>query len=90
MLHDYHRVHAAAGGAIAKTGTHYEKMLPVGFRQWTYRFALDRSHLDVHSNGFSPLRRSLAERIAVLERGDVPPQSIQGSFAGSTDNHESG
>ncbi len=71
MLHDYHRVHAAAGGAIAKTGTHYEKMLPVGFRRWMYRFALDRSHLDTFIERFfaAPVVRS-AKRIAALERGD--------------------
>jgi NAD(P)H-quinone oxidoreductase subunit 5 len=71
MLHDYHRVHAAAGGALPKTGTHYEKMLPVGFRRWMYRFALDRSHLDTFIERFfaAPIVRS-AKRVAALERGD--------------------
>jgi NAD(P)H-quinone oxidoreductase subunit 5 len=46
MLHDYHRVHAAAGGQVAKTGTHYEALLTAGARRWMYRMALDRGHFD--------------------------------------------
>jgi NADH-quinone oxidoreductase subunit L len=46
MLHDYHRVHAASGGNLGRTGTHYEAMLPPGVRGWLYRLALDRGHLD--------------------------------------------
>lgn len=46
MLHDYHRLHAAAGGHLVKPGSHYELLLPAGVRAWLYRYALDRSHLD--------------------------------------------
>ncbi|MEI9814377.1 MAG: proton-conducting transporter membrane subunit [Acidobacteriota bacterium] len=46
MLHDYHRVHAAAGGQLGKTGEHYDNMLPEGLRLWAYRAALDRAFYD--------------------------------------------
>jgi len=45
-LHDYHRIHAAAGGHLAPTGRHVETLLPEALRLWLYRFALDRGHLD--------------------------------------------
>ena len=54
MLHDYHRVHAAAGGHLATTGEHYKHILPESVRMWAYRFALDRGFYD-----------ALASRIAV-------------------------
>jgi NAD(P)H-quinone oxidoreductase subunit 5 len=54
MLHDYHRVHAAAGGHLAATGDHYERLLPESVRLWVYRFALDRGFYD-----------ALVQRIAV-------------------------
>jgi len=46
MLHDYHQVHAAAGGHIGKTGKHYESFIPQGLQLWLYRMAIDRGHLD--------------------------------------------
>jgi NADH-quinone oxidoreductase subunit L len=46
MLHDYHHVHAAAGGELHQTGQHYEKLLSEPVRRWLYRLALDRGHLD--------------------------------------------
>jgi NADH-quinone oxidoreductase subunit L len=46
MLHDFHHVHAAAGGQLARTGEHYELLLPAPARNWLYRLALDRGHLD--------------------------------------------
>lgn len=45
-LHDYHRIHAAAGGHLAPTGRHAETLLPLALQRWLYRFALDRGHLD--------------------------------------------
>jgi NADH-quinone oxidoreductase subunit L len=71
MLHDDHRVHAAAGGHVAKTGAHYQAALPAGFRSWLYRLALDRCHLDTLVDRFlgSPFLAS-AEWLAALERGD--------------------
>lgn len=46
MLHDYHRVHAAAGGHLAQTGTHYEVILPAWVRSWLYRAGLERGYYD--------------------------------------------
>lgn len=46
MLHDHHRVEAAAGGHFSPTGYHYEKLLPARLRGWLYRLALARGHHD--------------------------------------------
>jgi NAD(P)H-quinone oxidoreductase subunit 5 len=46
MLHDYHRVHAAAGGDLEPTGEHYERFLPEGVRLWLYRAAVERGYYD--------------------------------------------
>ncbi len=76
MLHDYHRVHAAAGGHFAKTGAHYEAALPEGLRNWLYRLAIDRCHLDTMLDRFvaGPFTAS-AERLAALDRGDPHQRS---------------
>ena len=46
MLHDYHRIHAAAGGHLGKTGKHYEGLLPEGVRNWLYNIAVERGYYD--------------------------------------------
>ncbi len=46
MLHDYHRVHAAAGGHLAKTGAVYERLVPQGLQVWLYRAGLERGYYD--------------------------------------------
>lgn len=46
MLHDHHRVEAAAGGHFGPTGHHYEKLIPARLRGWLYRLALARGHHD--------------------------------------------
>jgi NAD(P)H-quinone oxidoreductase subunit 5 len=46
MLHDYHRMHAAAGGQLGTTGGHYDRLVPEALRLWAYRFALDRGFYD--------------------------------------------
>jgi len=46
MLHDYHRVQAAAGGHLGRTGVHYEWLLPEGVRGWLYRAAIERGYYD--------------------------------------------
>lgn len=46
MLHDYHRVHAAAGGHLGRTGVHYEFLLGAGVRDWLYRAAIERGYYD--------------------------------------------
>jgi len=47
MLHDYHRVHAAAGGQLAQTGAHFERLFPRSVRAWLYRISVERTHDDV-------------------------------------------
>ena len=70
MLHDYHRVHAAAGGHLPKPGQHYDTLLPIAVQRWLYRFALDRCHLDTLTDRWiaAPTLK-LAQRLAALERG---------------------
>ncbi|MBC8168033.1 MAG: hypothetical protein H7Y20_19465 [Bryobacteraceae bacterium] len=46
MLHEYHGMHAAAGGHLARTGDHYRTFLSSPVRAWLYRLALDRGHHD--------------------------------------------
>jgi NAD(P)H-quinone oxidoreductase subunit 5 len=52
MLHDFHRVHAAAGGHLGETGAHYEQLLPEVAQGWLYRLALDRGHHDTFLDRF--------------------------------------
>ncbi len=44
-LHDYHRMHAAAGGELGRTDT-LLGALPAGMRLWLYRFGLERGFFD--------------------------------------------
>ncbi len=44
-LHDYHRMHAAAGGDLGPTDTILAAM-PTGLRLWLYRFGLERGFFD--------------------------------------------
>ena len=44
-LHDYHRMHAAAGGELGQTDT-LLAVLPAGLRLWLYRFGLERGFYD--------------------------------------------
>jgi NADH-quinone oxidoreductase subunit L len=46
MLHDFHRVHAAAGGQLGKTGVHYQHLVPGSFRLMLYRAAIERGYYD--------------------------------------------
>lgn len=45
MLHDHHKMHAAAGGELEKADTLLAS-LPVSMRLWLYRFGLDRGFYD--------------------------------------------
>ena len=69
MLHDHHRMHAAAGGHLGATGAHFESFLPQSMQHWLYRLALDRGHHDTLLDRFAvaPLVR-LAERLQQLEQ----------------------
>ncbi|MBC8166471.1 MAG: hypothetical protein H7Y20_11445 [Bryobacteraceae bacterium] len=60
MLHDFHQMHAAAGGHLPKGGGQYEKILSLGARAWLYRLALDRCHVD------TLLDRSIAQPLMAL------------------------
>lgn len=57
-LHEYHQIHAAAGGHLEPTGLHFEALMPYKMRLWLYRLALDRGHLDSLLDGLfvAPLR----------------------------------
>lgn len=68
MLHDFHRVHAAAGGHLGDTGAHYEQLLPETMQGWLYRLALDRGHHDTFLDRFivAPVIR-LASRLNQIE-----------------------
>ena len=46
MLHDYHRVHSAAGGHLGKTGRHAERFLPKRLQAGLYRFSLEFGSYD--------------------------------------------
>lgn len=46
MLHDYHRMHAAAGGHLAATGAHLNRLTPEFLRLPLYRFGLERGFYD--------------------------------------------
>jgi len=52
MLHDYHRMHSAAAGHLAKTGKHYDLFVPVGVQLWLYRMGLERGFIDVMIDRF--------------------------------------
>lgn len=80
MLHDYHRVHAAAGGHLGKTGAHYEGLLPQSVRTWLYNAGVERGYYD------ALLDRAVAGPVSRLARwlegleprreagGQVPPE----------------
>ncbi|MEZ5356607.1 MAG: proton-conducting transporter membrane subunit [Bryobacteraceae bacterium] len=53
MLHDYHRMHAAAGGHLGRTGEHYHGIIPPGVRLWLYRAGLERGFYDALVDRFA-------------------------------------
>jgi NAD(P)H-quinone oxidoreductase subunit 5 len=77
MLHDYHRVHAAAGGDMGKTGAHYERVLPHGVRFWLYRAAVERGYYDALLDRIvtTPVLR-LARWCASFESGRPGPSRL--------------
>lgn len=46
MLHDYHRLHAAASGNLAETGAHYHFFVPKKAQLWLYALGLERGCYD--------------------------------------------
>jgi NADH:ubiquinone oxidoreductase subunit 5 (subunit L)/multisubunit Na+/H+ antiporter MnhA subunit len=75
MLHDFHQIHAAAGGHLTATGAYYESIIPGTLRDWLYRFSLDRGHLDTVLERFfiGPLERA-AQALSAMERIWSPPR----------------
>lgn len=76
MLRDYHRLHAASGGNLDATGSHYETMLPVSVQHWLYRFALGRGFYDSVVDRFvaAPVLM-VAKLLGVFEpEGDPVPE----------------
>ncbi|MFN0121666.1 MAG: proton-conducting transporter membrane subunit [Blastocatellia bacterium] len=73
MLHDHHRVHAAAGGHLGATGGWLAALLPQRAQLWLYRLALDRGHHDTMLDRFvaGPVVR-LAEWIQGVEHMLAP------------------
>jgi NADH-quinone oxidoreductase subunit L len=67
-LHEFHGIHAAAGGHLPRTGGLYEKWLPARVQLALYRLAVDRGHHDALLDRYliGPLRR-LAGRLAPAE-----------------------
>lgn len=70
MLHDYHRVHAAAGGHLDPTGGHYESLLPKSVQLWLYRVAIGRGFYDSIVDRFviAPVKKA-ANLLSVFELG---------------------
>jgi NAD(P)H-quinone oxidoreductase subunit 5 len=71
MLHDYHRIHAAAGGALGETGSHYERWVPRSWQRWLYVLGLERGGYDALVDRFV-LRpaRAAGEWLAWVEPAD--------------------
>lgn len=73
MLHDYHQVHAAAGGHLAKTGRHLDSLLPQSVQLWMYRMSMDRGHLDtLLENLFIQPLQQLSRGLARLDQIGLP------------------
>ncbi len=80
MLHDYHRVHSAAGGHFDPTGDHFESMLPKTVQIMLYRIALGRGFYDALVDRFvvAPVLW-LARMLSKIEPQWVKPSTIPGS-----------
>jgi len=57
-LHEFHQMHASAGGNLEQPGTYYSLLVPTSLRRWFYRLALERGYLDALLDRFVvvPLR----------------------------------
>lgn len=74
-LHEFHGLHAAAGGHLPRTGAHFERLLPPRVQLWLYRLAIDRGHHDAIVDRFlmGPLRKS-AKQMTRIDRLTFPSQ----------------
>jgi NAD(P)H-quinone oxidoreductase subunit 5 len=87
MLHDYHKMHSAAGGDLSPTGRHLEDLFPQRMQLWLYRWALDRGHLDTMLDRYAidPLMRlsKLFARLDGMGKAALSIQSSPGSIQSS-------
>ncbi|MEK0445596.1 MAG: hypothetical protein RLZZ399_917 [Verrucomicrobiota bacterium] len=78
MLHDHHRVHAAAGGHLDPTGEHLEALLPKRLQLFLYRIAIGRGFYDAVVDRFviAPMK-GLAGALSLFEPRWIcqPPQA---------------
>ncbi len=83
MLHDYHRVHAAAGGHFEPTGDHFESFLPKSVQIMLYRIALGRGFYDALVDRFIvfPIFKlaGLIQYLEVGTSGDDPDSKVAAS-----------
>jgi NAD(P)H-quinone oxidoreductase subunit 5 len=86
MLHDYHKMHSAAGGDLSPTGKHLEDLFPQRMQLWLYRWALDRCHLDTILDRYAihPLMR-LSRLFARLDGMGKAALSLQDSAGQEAD-----
>lgn len=80
MLHDHHRVYAAAGGNLGRTGEYYEGALPPALRLVLYRIGLERGFYDAFADRFivAPILR-LSRGLAAFEpkpNPDTKPRTV--------------
>ncbi len=68
MLHDHHRIHAAAGGQLDPTGEQYDSLLPQAVQVWLYRVALGRGFYDSIVDRFIivPMKK-ISQSLAIFE-----------------------
>lgn len=90
MLRDYHRVHAAAGGKMSPTGSHYESLLSPALQLWLYRLALGRGFYDAIVERWivAPVQ-AVARWLAIFEpqppkkqpAADTPAQAVESTVS---------
>ena len=88
MLHDYHRVHAAAGGELAETGRQYSLLLPDAAQHWLYTLGMERGCYDALLERFllRPVR-GLAAGLSRIEPANwrrAAPQPVADAEASAT------
>jgi NAD(P)H-quinone oxidoreductase subunit 5 len=69
LLHDYHTLENAIGESLSHQPGIWERRLPAPFRDWCYRFALERGYFDSLLDDYlvHPFRR-LFQRCDAMER----------------------
>ena len=93
MLHDYHRLHSAAGGHLDKVGEQYDALVPAKVQLWLYSVGLERGRYDAIVDRFilHPLR-SVSSFLLRIEpswlgapgAGDTEPSIMPSNSASSS------